>query len=333
MVQAIQISDDIRIQPYPYPIGGVTASTSSARNSTSASMRRMRTETTTMPTFTDIEEVQQSIEKLEQNLEMALKEGRYEDGVKLIEEFETEWNDHICQSVIDGLGADNRNQLVGIKPLVEHAGAASIDLMKSYFMALGKDQGAIEVGEEGFKELSLAIEKVLDIMALMGGEMDDGQALLYQDAFKMMGRGMIHFALGNKRESAADLRAFYPLYLKIMKWDNTSSSFPEEIRLDAEYFLRVLEGKLGEAILPVAQDGDSIRDLFLAGRYEEALELADFSNKGVCLAMLGRFDEALAIECISSEVKVMIYLQKGDLAAAKELILSNEDLFPFLLLV
>ena len=145
-----RIDDEVRILPYPFPIeepiedpiqdkGCFSSEASFASSTSHSSFRRMRTETFTYPTFVEPTQFEpfRRLEKLREDLNLALKEGRYEDGIRWLEEFEADWNDRMCDALIRELEKGG-GEIVGLRPFVTNFVGSLIDINKAFYQALGK---------------------------------------------------------------------------------------------------------------------------------------------------------------------------------------------------
>lgn len=331
--QVGKINDEMRIQPYPFPIqvgGSLMSEASSASRSSRSSLRRMRCETFTFTNESEqprIEAIDRWI-KLFDDFDLVSEERRYQDRIQLIEEFEADWNDHMCEELIREF---EKEELPGVdlRVLVIHFVGSHIDIEKACLQALEKNDQALINLEEGFRKFSMGLDQFLNMIEIMEGfeftplEREEvGQCVL---AAHLVCRGLIQFSLGAESEAAKDLRAFYLEYAQ--------SSMGKTEDITTEFFLRVMEDLTGEKILPTnfPLDEKNIVSLFLHERYEEALERVESEEEmKMCLAMLGRYEEALAIDTPfeTETIKALIEFKRGNIAKAKELILLDHFILP-----
>lgn len=310
-----------------------TQNTSTLSSSYRSSLRRMRTETPTSypstTTWKDFEKMVKSIEEFFSNLNGALKEGRYQDALKMVDQFERVWNETMLSSWVEYIEEEFPIQSSHLKPAIELLTNATLKEIKAYFLAMEKNPDALSVSEIGFEQLQKGFDEALALYKEMESSIDQQYIKdleLCLEAVHYFYRGMINTALNRREHAANDFKDLYRCYEKYV----SSERFLEEGRhQDMKYIygMKILEKKLGAQIItpPTEIDITDPESLFIAGRYEEALALLsedtneDFSSltKPMCLAMLGRYTEALEQTYEPFDRAVIYYLQ-GELEMAKE---------------
>lgn len=305
MIQEIRsINDDFRIQPYPFPIEELSSSPRSTSNSVRTSMRRMRTETPSHVSQMD----EQNAQALFFNLEQALKEEKYAEGLQLIKEFEIQWNGELFERFV--LSVQKEIPIVD-RSMLKELGDASIQLSKAYFLAMEKDREAMAAFDDGMAHLRLGVEKVIELLESMGASRETTIPIQEElNSFEPFYKGFLELALGDHAEAAAHFREFHALYMEGSDLDN------DEV-FQHLLTLRIIEKQIGEEILPVPTTVDESDPgaLLIAGRFDEALAILD----------LFELDE------IYVPSLPLIFLLKGEISKAKAF--CSEDLVDYALLL
>lgn len=319
------------------------ASQTTSTASTRSSMRRMRTETTTSPSWMTSStgstgQVKKNIEILRDKLVHSFTKGHYEKALELLANLET---------ISDDL-------LQRVEFIVENLIKGQFSQTRANFQALMKNPDAITNCDLAFEQLQAAAAKILEIAHEMGVAEDLNKKL--QKALEqehLLYRGFIKLSVGQREEAIKDLQNSVPHLFNACE---QSSSFHNGYNrfkdVESAFLFRILEIKLGTTLLsvPTSIDDSDPMSLFLAGKYEAALQVIDgrkdvdskplgedwfkhigepsfdFALKAACLALQGQTKEALRLvkhEATSYDgdpeiMASLIHLLSGDLKEARK---------------
>jgi len=313
-----------------------TTSTSSLRTS----MRRMRTETTTSSSSTTDSEgkIYKELEILRDKFVTSFTKGRYADALAILANLETISDDLLQRAEF----------------IVEHLVKGQFSQTKAYFQALMKNPDAIANCDTAFEQLQAATANILKIARDMGAKEYVNkklQKVLEQE--HLLYRGFIKLSLGQREEAIKDLQSSVPhlfnSYEQSSDYHYRYSYFKD---VESAFLFRILEIKLETTLLavPTSLDDSDPMSLFLAGKYEAALQVIDarrnvdskplsedwfqhigkpsydFALKAACLALQGQTKEALRLvkhEATSYDgdpeiMASLIHLLSGDVTAARK---------------
>jgi tetratricopeptide (TPR) repeat protein len=168
---------------------------------------------------------------------------------------------------------------------------------KAYSLAMMKNPKAINLCDEAAEQFKQVLSKAMEQESV--GTSRQAEFFEGFDSFHLFYRGFLELSLGQRVEAIRDIRSS----LTSLRFQpDCPSCFDEETL----FFIKILEQKLGESLIPIPQEIDTSnpKALFLAGQYNKALSLLDARSdypdtlmlKAACHAMLGRFEDAK--ECL-----------------------------------
>lgn len=255
-------------------------------------------------------------EQFHDELKKAAVEGRYEECIRLVEEFEGVWQNRLSKELIEFIENELQIKAIGLSSCIQNLGDSCLHQMRAIFLGLANKTAALPLLDQGMKEMDLAFEKLRLIEEQLGWAgsitLRADAAPDQLDAYKNVMAGLIYFSLGERHEAAVHFRKIASL----LSEDSTN--------LDGLFCLKLIEDKVGELILSSASSDTLVGQLFLQGKYEEALQASDEesfpdpSEKAILLASLGRYEEALALCDGFTTTKALIHMKQKEFEKAKE---------------
>ena len=168
---------------------------------------------------------------------------------------------------------------------------------KAYSLAMMKNPKAINLCDEAAEQFKQVLSGAMEQESVCTSR----RAEFFEcfDSFHLFYRGFLELSLGQRVEAIRDIRSS----LSSLRFQpDCPQCFDEETL----FFIKILEQKLGESLIPIPQEIDiyNPKALFVADQYNQALALLDAQSdypdtlmlKAACHAMLGRFEEAK--ECL-----------------------------------
>lgn len=191
---------------------------------------------------------------------------------------------------------------------------------KAIFMALMQDPKALSLCDKSFEQLKAGSERAIAIALKTGehhGIPSEQEIQKIFEIAQLFYRGMMELSLGEREGAIRDLRSSLQVMCNDV-WKGLKR--PEYVEMC--FLLKILEQKLGVSLIPQPEaiDPNDKMSLFLAGRYQEALDLitnppqieddllftidywvedrfrqsSDIILYGAILTLTGKSDEALA---------------------------------------
>jgi tetratricopeptide (TPR) repeat protein len=338
------------------PHKSTSIQTSSGRG---AGMRRMRSETITIPWTTESSttpitgsfgEVGRRAEDMWDSLMMAFGKGHYAEALASLENMQELSNTFLTRAEF----------------VIEHMMKGQFSEAKAYFLALMKNPEAIKLCDSGFEHLKTTLNEAIELAHEMGWVERNTER--YQNLLEkehLLYRGFLTLSIGAREEAIQDLKSsIEPLFFSNESQADSWNRYRASEAIEASFFFKILEQKLEVQLLPTPQSGgeSDAMSLFLSSRYEEALALidnrrvqdsesddplfdqarwledryqrsTDLAIKGASLALLGRYSEALdCFEQNSSDfgyegeiMTTLTYFHQGNLKAARASCISTDD--------
>jgi tetratricopeptide (TPR) repeat protein len=308
MLNAVESIRSNRSTIHPYIRSSHSETNAPAPASSKAGQRRLRTETPATSYIETTETTTSSdrgmADRLTSDLVSAWQENRFEDAIRILDALQKipfkDW----------GFPDEARPYFALIQ--------AQLDDMKAFsLMMLNRPEEALNQHIAMMEKIKTYLSMWEDMNSFYMSWIRDRMAVQYA-----------LFLLENKKTDEA--------IAELQKAGQTEDPL-------LIFVLTAIQNKLHIKILqpipPDSSETDWDADiLFLAGRYEEALQKLDEGSsegwcscgdgflRAACLAMLGRYDEALASceKCASPDdlnvlmIRNLIRMMKGDLAGAKE---------------
>ena len=354
-IRSIGLSTISSVEEIP---GGKLGSNSSPACSSSyrSSMRRMRTETPSMlPTFSESlenesERFQHSVMELDTNV----REGRYTEAFSVLSDIEAIMNGPAKEKIIESITKEFPVNASEVRAAIDHLELGILSQVRAYLFVMNGDQNALAEHDLGYKNLQLAVKEVMAMARKM--ELSDFPDLSseqvadfekFVEIEHLIARGFLASGLNAREIAIENFRSGFSLW----------TDFASGAAIDSIFLIKVLEQKLQSPLLPPSSDVDEQdpRSLFVAGRYNEAIQLiSSMPEDEQCfvqgirigsMALLGQYEEALEQfenpiynSCISdfeeAAGKALISVLRGELEKAKEIALGSPSgfIYPILLL-